>query len=582
MTILTPPAAFNLPSRVTLAPVSNTQSGGRSPLNGSEQTLRLAGQRWQASLAWEGLAQDEWRPLLGFLAALGGRAGRFTWSPGPWLPRRGAALPDPVSGPARILVGGQTGSVVRVTGLDGGIVARAGDIIGWLDPAGRPQLHMVTEDVAASDPGRTNAVPNPRGVNAVAGTPGTMPTGWARGSTPGLSFTTGVVADWDGLPAIELRWFGTPVASGTPTLVWFHGANDVAAAAARGQVWSGTAFVGLAAGSVANVSNMYLSVIERASGGAYVNEQASVFVPAAGARTAQRRSVVKSVVGATTTHVQLALGASFTAGQAVDITLRVACPQLERGRAPSPPILPAVGVVAAASRIQDVSIPVAPPIRRSPAADIALTLPPPIGENLQVWSENPFAAAYTLSANVTDQGPVTDPDGFVTARRLRNASGGTADVSFRATTAIVARPSTAYVISVFARRAAGALSEGRLLTVNELNSAAAVWTIQTAFRTATDLTAGWARYSLAFVTRADTDALLIDWAAGWTSGADIDLWGFQIERGTSPTPLIETGAAPVLADTPPAIWRLASDRSPVEIMRGLMAGHSLEIEEALV
>jgi hypothetical protein len=149
MTILTPPAVFNLPSRLTFAPVANTQSGGRSPFDGTEQTLRQPGERWGATLGWDGLTQAEWRPLMAFLAQLGGRAGRFTWSPP--FPRRASGLG--ASGP--IVAGaGQTGASLALSGWQASAQAfLAGDLLSWTDAAGRRRLHMATADVTASGGG---------------------------------------------------------------------------------------------------------------------------------------------------------------------------------------------------------------------------------------------------------------------------------------------------------------------------------------------------------------------------------------------------------------------------------------------
>lgn len=89
---LLPPPVFSLPSRFSFGLLANTQSGGRSPLDGTEQTLRMPGERWVASLGWDGLTPDEWRPLAAFITALGGRAGRFGWSPAALLPRRATGI----------------------------------------------------------------------------------------------------------------------------------------------------------------------------------------------------------------------------------------------------------------------------------------------------------------------------------------------------------------------------------------------------------------------------------------------------------------------------------------------------------
>ncbi|WP_439547861.1 hypothetical protein [Falsiroseomonas sp.] len=149
MTILTPPAVFLSPSSLTLAPIANTMSGGRSPLDGTEQTLALPGSRFGASLGWSGLGQDEWRPLLAFITALGGTAGRFAWAPP--LPRRALGVA-----------------------------------------------------------GRTNMVPNGQFIGAATGTPGTPGTGWTLSGLAGGSLAiSGVGVDTDGAAYADVTASGT-------------------------------------------------------------------------------------------------------------------------------------------------------------------------------------------------------------------------------------------------------------------------------------------------------------------------------------------------------------------------------------
>lgn len=148
--ILTPPQAFSEPSRFSFGLQANTRTGGRSPFDGSEQTLRQPGERWVASLAFEGLTQAEWRPLQAFITALGGRAGRFTWSPATLLPRRATG-----GAPAPVVSGaGQAGSTLALAGFAAAAnVLRAGDLLGFVDATGRPRLHMATADVTTSGGG---------------------------------------------------------------------------------------------------------------------------------------------------------------------------------------------------------------------------------------------------------------------------------------------------------------------------------------------------------------------------------------------------------------------------------------------
>ena len=141
MAILSWPGGIPAPNDFSFGLAANTQSGGRSPFDGTEQTLELPGARWVAELRFRHLDLAQWRTLDGFIVRLGGRAGRFTWAPP--RPRRGVAtVPSAVT-----MTGGQTaGSAsLSVTGFATGGTAvawEAGDLLGWTDGTGRAALHM--------------------------------------------------------------------------------------------------------------------------------------------------------------------------------------------------------------------------------------------------------------------------------------------------------------------------------------------------------------------------------------------------------------------------------------------------------
>jgi hypothetical protein len=145
MTVLTFPAAIPAPNSMTLGLAANTQSGGRSPLDGTEQTLELPGARWVAELRWQALEEAHWRALSAFVARLGGRAGRFTWSPIARFPRRGTATGTPL-----VNGGAQTGKSLATDGWGTGTAFLAGDLVGWLDPTGRSVMHQVVADATVS------------------------------------------------------------------------------------------------------------------------------------------------------------------------------------------------------------------------------------------------------------------------------------------------------------------------------------------------------------------------------------------------------------------------------------------------
>lgn len=145
MSVLTFPIAIPQPNTFTLGLVGNTQSGGRSPFDGTEQTLELPGARWGAELRWQALDEAEWRALSAFLAQLQGRSGRFTWSPIARFPRRGTATGTPLVNGAS-----QTGKALITDGWTGTPAFLVGDLLGYTDPSGRSVMHQVVADAAVT------------------------------------------------------------------------------------------------------------------------------------------------------------------------------------------------------------------------------------------------------------------------------------------------------------------------------------------------------------------------------------------------------------------------------------------------
>jgi len=122
-----------------------------SPFDGTTQTIAMPGSRWCGTVSYI-LPRAERGLLQAFLAALNGRAGRFSFTP-PQAIRRLPALASPV----HIHGAGQTGAVLAVDNLPvTTLVFQAGDWISWPDAAALPQLHMITADVTSSGGGAAN------------------------------------------------------------------------------------------------------------------------------------------------------------------------------------------------------------------------------------------------------------------------------------------------------------------------------------------------------------------------------------------------------------------------------------------
>lgn len=121
MPTLTFPTLSRGPAQLAWSLVSKTLTH-TSPLSGATRTLALPGAVWKFTAVWPALSGDERRTVEGWLAALNGRAGRFTFSPPEyWLPR-GTARTATVAGPL------QTGSTLALL-TTAGATLLAGDFL---------------------------------------------------------------------------------------------------------------------------------------------------------------------------------------------------------------------------------------------------------------------------------------------------------------------------------------------------------------------------------------------------------------------------------------------------------------------
>lgn len=151
------------PTTVRWALVANTQTF-TSPLSGSSQSLELPGAKWKADLTFDGLPDDQARPLIAFLVSLRGSSGRFT------LHNHGHPKPRGTIAGAPVINGaGQTGNTVLMSGWTGTLLA--GDYIG-LPIAGAGgathELKMVVAD--ATGPAAVQ-IESPIRVSPTAGAP---------------------------------------------------------------------------------------------------------------------------------------------------------------------------------------------------------------------------------------------------------------------------------------------------------------------------------------------------------------------------------------------------------------------------
>lgn len=169
---------------------------------------------------------------------------------------------------------------------------------------------------------RTNSIRNNAMVGAVAGSPGTLPDYWTHYNPSGVSTQVVATGVMNGMNYVDLRVYGTP--SGSSYFLQLDSSTQIPAV--QGEVWAYSLFAKLVGGSLNNMTpSLYLE--EKNGSGSYVASGSSPIAPGA---TLARQSFVRTLGNASTVYVQPKISFSLTAGLAIDATIRLMMPQLEK------------------------------------------------------------------------------------------------------------------------------------------------------------------------------------------------------------------------------------------------------------
>jgi len=165
----------------------------------------------------------------------------------------------------------------------------------------------------------------------VIGSGGVMPMNWiiSGQNINGLSAEIVGTGTEDGLSYMDLKISGTPTSSASVGLNTESGTQIVAS---NGQTWTGSTYIKLQAG--ANTNAAYRAYLTgRDSGGAVVAGQTTtvVFVPTSATLTSQRITGTRTFSDAAVARVTYNFEVVYTNGNPIDLTLRIAAPQLELG-----------------------------------------------------------------------------------------------------------------------------------------------------------------------------------------------------------------------------------------------------------
>ena len=182
---------------------------------------------------------------------------------------------------------------------------------------------------------RTNSIRNSQGggsTNGVIGSGGVVPTNWSAPVPTGVSIEVIGTGTVNGLSYLDIKYSGTR-SGGAVTSITLFPESTTTTVAATGQTWTGSAYIAVVAGGFTNITSPGLTLSERSVAGVQLITSTTSLSSATA--TLARYDVARTFTNATTERTSISLVGSVADGAAIDITLRIAAPQLELGAFPT-------------------------------------------------------------------------------------------------------------------------------------------------------------------------------------------------------------------------------------------------------
>ena len=167
-------------------------------------------------------------------------------------------------------------------------------------------------------------------IEGVIGDGGVMPNNWFAGPASGINRAIVGKGTQNGMPYIDVRYYGTNTytENGSPAVtfpsVGFDVGSDVNAA--QGETWTLSSYVSMVGGTTSGLT-FQTNIYETDSGLNFLTSSGAAFTPTA---SLSRFSCVHTLSNANTEFAQGRIVFVIAAGAAIDATLRIAAPQLER------------------------------------------------------------------------------------------------------------------------------------------------------------------------------------------------------------------------------------------------------------
>jgi hypothetical protein len=176
---------------------------------------------------------------------------------------------------------------------------------------------------------RTNSIRNSQAggsTNGVIGSGGVLPTNWEYGPVAGITLEVLGTGTTGGFTYVDVKFAGTN-SSGTALLpnIRFEGGQQIVAA--NTQSWTGSFYVATV-GTPTGVTSYAINIDEIDSTGNNLNATSQAFTPTA---SLSRIAATRTMNNASCAFTRHRVVVSVADGATIDLTLRIAAPQLEQG-----------------------------------------------------------------------------------------------------------------------------------------------------------------------------------------------------------------------------------------------------------